>query len=113
MIKELEILVELKRFLLESLDLGNVDKLFVEGSCDILEKALNTLNLFKSALTLETIPLHVEREEHDNGSISLAMQNAYNYIRHELDVEGKKALTQWVIENIDKEQVKEWLNTYE
>lgn len=107
---ELETLLELRRFLLESLDLGNIDRLFVEGSLNILEKGINTLNQFKSALTLETIPLHVEREEHDDGSISVAMQQAYNYIRHELDAECKKALTQWVIENIDKETVRKWLD---
>jgi len=105
---ELEVLLELKNFLHE-LDLGNVDRLFVDGSCNILEKALNTLLLFKSALTLDTMPVQAQQTVTADESISLTLQQAYSYVRHELDAEGKKALTQWVIENIDKDKVMEWL----
>ena len=78
---------------------------------EVVDKAIDVLNLFKDALTLETKSLCYTpiTEVHDDGSISVAMKQEFDFIKHGLNKEYKKVLTQWVIENIDKETVRKWL----
>ena len=81
-------------------------------ACMVIEKDLELLNAFKNALTIETEPIEFKE---------IPPTNDYNeFMGHYFDAiciiyqaekndKIKEQLTEWVINNIDKEKVREWL----
>lgn len=78
---------------------------FAKDWFDTIKKDLEILEILKRALTVEQ---HFEVKE----SMS-TIGNITEYIikenQHKLDTLFIKKLTEWIIKNVDKEKVKEWL----
>lgn len=76
-----------------------------------IERGLNVLNMFKDALVIEHAPSYATLGTMHNvdGSVEVEYKTTYDIIRKGLETELKKELTKWVIENIDKETIRKWL----
>ena len=81
-------------------------------ACMVIEKDLELLNAFKNALTIETEPIEFKElppTDDYNEFISYCLNDIYEIHRTEMNKKIKEQLTRWVIENIDKEKIREWL----
>ena len=106
-----EALLELKTVLKTNPETKQYGDIFEEHLIAPIEKELNMLDLLRNALTLEVLPIEYGniKEEHPDGSWSYAIKQTCNFVAHKLDEEYKKELTKWIIDNIDKDTVRKWL----
>ena len=74
----------------------------LKEKCDRLQAQVD---MFKSALTIAKTPLKtcVDKQGH------MCLSQSYQIIENTIDREAQVKLTHWVIKNIDRKIIKEWL----
>lgn len=70
---------------------------------------LNALEIIANSLVIENKPFKLREKNADESYISYCLSQSYEIHQYNLNEKLRKALTQWIINNIDKEKVKEWL----
>ena len=84
------------------------DKLF-----STIERGLTVLDMFKNALALKVVPSCpvIATTHNADGSVEVDYRAAYEFVATKnLDTEQKKELTKWVIDNIDEDMIRTWLD---
>lgn len=75
----------------------------------IVEKDLEVLEAFKNSLVIEyTLPVF-DIEQKKSFNIEDLLNFSVKYYTYRLNKETQEKLTQWIIDNIDKETVRKWL----
>lgn len=54
-----------------------------------------------------------ERNIGSNGNINSFVNMYYHYYCREMEEQDKRRMEMWLLENIDKERLKEWLESYD
>ena len=84
------------------------DKLF-----STIERGLYVLDMFRNALMLKVMPSYsaIATTHNVDGSVEVDYKAAYEFVVNKnLEDEQKKELTKWVIDNIDEDMIRTWLD---
>ena len=84
------------------------DKLF-----STIERGLTVLDMFRNALILKVMPSYsaIATTHNVDGSVEVNYRAAYEFVANKnLEDEQKKELTKWVIDNIDEDMIRTWLD---
>ena len=71
----------------------------------VIEKALNTLELFKNALRLNTTQTEIGVTRDVEGNATISYDTNFEFIKKTLDEEYRKVLREWVLENACPKEV--------
>lgn len=76
--------------------------------CDVIKKDLEVLETFKNSLTVERMPPK-PFDPNEEFNFDSYIQYIIKYNTYIFDKNIREKLTQWIIDNIDKETVRKWL----
>lgn len=81
-------------------------------ACKVIEEELEVLDALKNALVMDIKPVEFKPREITNdynNFIGYCFDNICEIRINETNKKIKEQLTRWVIDNIDKEKIREWL----